>query len=98
MDGGKVTAQVEDGGAFKCADGESGEYLRVRKNKDLRFTWNCKGSTAPTVVDVTFMPKGAKTTVMFNHSRIQTRAEADGLHAAWSQALERLKQQIESGS
>lgn len=93
--GTKVEAKVEDGGKFTTADGESGDYLRVRNNKDLRFTWNHTNATAPTQVDISFMDKKDKVTVMVNHSRIQTRAEADGLHAAWSEALDRLKALVE---
>ncbi|MBI3819497.1 MAG: SRPBCC domain-containing protein [Planctomycetes bacterium] len=93
--GPKVVATPKDGGKFTCGDGESGEYLRCRENKDLRFTWNHKNATAPTLVDVIFQEKGEKTTVMFNHSRIQTRAEADGLHAGWGAALDRLKGMLE---
>jgi hypothetical protein len=29
--------------------------------------------------------------LMVNHTRIQTRAEADGLRAAWAEALDQLK-------
>ncbi len=32
-----------------------------------------------------------KTTLMVNHTPIQTRAEADGLRAAWAEALDQLK-------
>lgn len=93
--GAKVDGGVKDGGKFTSSDGEYGEYLRVRENKDLRLSWNHKNALAPTLVDITFMEKGSKTTIMVNHSRIQTRAEADGLHAAWGEALERLKGMVE---
>jgi hypothetical protein len=43
-------------------------------------------------IDVQFQDKGkGKTGLLVNLSRIQTRAEADGLRVAWAEALDRLK-------
>lgn len=91
----KPAGPVDTGTRYSSPDGESGEYLRVRKDKDLRFTWTHADATAPTQVDISMDVKGAKTTVMVNHSRLQSRAEADGLHAAWTDALDRLKALLE---
>jgi uncharacterized protein YndB with AHSA1/START domain len=91
-----VKASVVDGGSFEDKDGNSGEYLRVRPNKDLRFTWKGIGSDSATQVDVAFADKGkGKTGITLTHNRIQTRAEADGLRAAWGDAFDRLKAQLE---
>ncbi len=94
--GSDVKAKVADKGPWSDGDGNSGEFLRVRENKDLRFTWNNSDAAAPTLVDVTFQDKGkGKTGLMLNHQRIQNRAEADGLRYAWSAALEQLKATVE---
>lgn len=91
-----VKAQVEDGGSFKDGAGNRGSFQRVRENKDLRFSWENPAFSTPSLVDVTFDGKTpGKTLLMVNHSRIQTRAEADGLRSAWGEALDRLKQQLE---
>jgi len=85
-------ADVKDGGSFENKDGDKGKFLRVRDNKDIRMTFESKGLTAPTQVDVQFQDKGkGKTGLLVNHTRIQTREEADGLRAAWGEALDRLK-------
>ncbi len=90
-------AEVKDGGTFQNKDGDKGTFLRVRQNKDLRMTFEGNGLSAPTQVDVQFQDKGkGKTGLLVNHTRIQTREEADGLRAAWAQALDRLKAQCES--
>lgn len=96
--GSDVKAKIADKGPWSDGDGNTGEFLRVRENKDLRFTWNNSDAEAPTLVDVTFQDKGnGKTGLMLNHQRIQNRAEADGLRNAWSAAFEQLKATIEKG-
>lgn len=90
-------AEVADGGRYSNADGDTGVFKRVRKNKDLRFTWENPAHTSPTLVDVVFQDKGkGKTGVMITHDRIQKREEADGLREGWTQALDRLKSLLES--
>ncbi len=85
-------AEVKDGGTFENKDGDKGTFLRVRQNKDLRLTFENPGLSAATQVDVQFQDKGkGKTGLLVNHTRIQTRAEADGLRAAWAQVLDQLK-------
>lgn len=91
-----VSAKVANNGEFKDKGGNSGTFLRVRENKDLRFTWQHAKSEGPTQVDVTFADKGkGKTLITLMHNRIQNRPEADGLRAAWGAAFDRLKQTLE---
>ncbi len=90
--GSGAKADVKDGGAFETRDGDMGTFLRVRQNKDIRMSFENKAFSAPTQVDVQFQDKGkGKTGLLVNHTRIQTRAEADGLRAAWAEALDHLK-------
>lgn len=94
--GSKVKVKVADGGTFEDGDGNSGEYTRVRKDKDLRFTWTHPDAEASTLVDVAFSDKGkGKTGLMLNHQRIQNRNEADGLRRAWGQCFDLLKDFVE---
>ncbi len=97
--GSETKADVKDGGSFENKDGDKGKFLRVRDNKDLRMTFENKNFSAPTQVDVQFQDKGkGKTGLLVNHTRIQTREEADGLRAAWAQALEQLKSLCEKST
>jgi uncharacterized protein YndB with AHSA1/START domain len=89
-------ADVKDGGSFQNQDGDKGTFLRVRPDKDIRMSFENAGLSAPTQVDVQFQDKGkGKTGLLVNHTRIQTRAEADGLRAAWGQTLDQLKARCE---
>jgi len=90
--GSSTKASVVDGGTYENKDGDRGTFLRVRGNKDLRMTFENPAFSAPTQIDVQFQDKGkGKTGVLLNHTRIQTRAEADALRRAWADAFDRLK-------
>ena len=82
---------LKEGGALACDGGCKGTFTRIRENKDLRFTWEHPGCTAPMTVDVMFQDNKGKTLMNVMTSRIQTRAESDGLRNAWAGALDRLK-------
>lgn len=88
-DGGKQSVKVD--GKISCNSGCQGTFTRVRPDKDLRFTWEHEGCTAPMQVDVQFQNNKDKCLMNVMTSRIQTRAEADGLRNAWTEALNRLK-------
>lgn len=95
--GAGTKAEVKDGGSYANKDGDKGQFLRVRANKDIRMTFENAALSAPTQVDVQFQDKGkGKTGLLVNHTRLQTRAEADGLRAAWAGALDQLKAICES--
>ena len=94
--GSNTKADVKDGGSYENKDGDKGKFLRVRQDKDIRMTFESADLSAPTQVDAQFQDKGkGKTGLLVNHTRIQTREEADGLRAAWAQALEQLKAECE---
>lgn len=94
--GTSTRADVKDDGKYENKDGDRGTFLRVRPNKDLRLSFENPAFSAPTQIEVQFQDKGkGKTGVLVNHNRIQTRAEADGLRAAWADALNKLKASCE---
>ena len=82
---------VKEGGAISCKAGTKATFTRVRPNKDLRFTWEHKGITAPVQIDVMFQDNKGNCLMNVMPSRVQTRDEADGLRNAWGEALNRLK-------
>lgn len=87
-----TTAEAIEGGSYENREGDKGTFLRVRMNKDIRLTFENPAFSAPTQVDVQFQDKGkGKTGLLVNHTRIQSRAEADALREAWATALGRLK-------
>jgi uncharacterized protein YndB with AHSA1/START domain len=86
-----------DGGSLQNADGDKLTWLRVRKDKDLRATWDSADPAPGSVVDVLFADKGGgKTGITLNHTRIQDRRSADQLRAGWGRCFDALKRLLES--
>lgn len=83
--------EVKEGGTLTCKAGTKARFTRVRHNKDLRFTWEHNGITAQITIDVQFNENKGNCLMNVMPSRVQTRGEADGLRAAWGEALNRLK-------
>lgn len=73
-----------------------GNVTRVREGKDIRASWRTPGVEHDTEVEVLLADKGGKVAITLNHSRIQTRDEADGLRRAWSEELAALKADLEA--
>ncbi|HRY43999.1 MAG TPA: SRPBCC domain-containing protein [Thermoanaerobaculia bacterium] len=87
---------LKPGGSLSNADGNAADVRGVTPGKTIRLVW--KDASAPgTPVEVKLQPAAGKTTVMVTHDRLQTREEADGLRAAWGEALDRLKKLVEAG-
>ncbi len=94
--GSGVKIDLKEGGEFVDPDGNHGTFKRIRENKDLRFTWVGE-SGDESLVDVVLTDKGGgKTGLLVNHDRLQTKAEADGIRRAWSEAIDRMKKHLES--
>lgn len=97
--GGGTRHDFQVGGAFSNDDGNSGEFKKIREDKDLRFTWRSAPGEPESAVEVLFQAKGeAKCGIVVNHERIASRGEADGLREAWGSALQAMKAQLENGS
>ncbi len=93
----KAKWEFKPGGRFESAEGDCGEFLKVRENKDIKLTWETPDLAAGTTVEVQFHVKSAdKTTIYVNHMRIQKREDADVLRASWGAALDKLKAVLEA--
>lgn len=93
--GSGAAADFKEGGEFSNADGNRGRYTKVSRPKTLRFVWEDDEPSASSTVELKLTPNGAKCGLVLNHERIQTRAQADGLRAAWGAAIETLKKTLE---
>jgi len=82
---------LEEGGAYKNADGNRGLVKKVRPDKALVLSWDATGFAEGSQVEVLFQPKGDKCGLVVNHTRVMTRKEADEVRAMWDEGLARLK-------
>ncbi|MBL8299497.1 MAG: SRPBCC domain-containing protein [Rhodanobacteraceae bacterium] len=85
-----------DGGSLHNGDGNRALIRKLSPGKAIKLIWQQADAAPDTPVEIKFAPAGAKTTVMVTHERLQNRADADGLRRAWGEALEKLKQVIET--
>jgi uncharacterized protein YndB with AHSA1/START domain len=89
-------ADFTEGGTFSTVDGNRGRYTKLARPKTLRFSWEDEDPAKASMVELKLTPNGAKCGLVLNHERIQTRAHADGLRAAWGGAIDTLKRTLES--
>jgi uncharacterized protein YndB with AHSA1/START domain len=92
--GAGAKAEFREGGRIDAGAGLGGVFRKVAAARTLRFTWEGERHGAAEVVEVKFTPMGAKTSVVLTHDRLAGRPEADGMRAAWAEALERLKAKL----
>lgn len=85
-----------DGGSLSNADGNRAQIKKLSPGKTIKLVWQQADAAPDTPVEIKFTPAGTKTTVIVTHERLQNRADADGLRRAWGEALDRLKQLIET--
>jgi uncharacterized protein YndB with AHSA1/START domain len=94
--GARTKVEFEDGGTLQNGDGDRATFQRIRTNKDLRLVWQHEQRAPGSQVEVLFAAKGAdKTGITLNHTRIQSRKDADELRAGWSAAFDELKRHLE---
>jgi uncharacterized protein YndB with AHSA1/START domain len=94
--GPKHQFELKEGAELRNTDGNRATVRKFNPGKAIKLDWTQPDAAPGTPVEVKFQPIGAKTTVMVAHDRLQTRAEADGMRRAWSEALARLKTVVES--
>jgi uncharacterized protein YndB with AHSA1/START domain len=96
--GPKHQFELKEGASLSNADGNRATVKKISPNKAIKLDWTQADAAPGTPVEVKFQPMGAKTTVMVQHDRLQTRADADGMRRAWGEALERMKAHVETGA
>lgn len=79
----------------------SGEYTKIEPEKKVSFTWQGRGESRPTRVDVTLTPKKNSTVLKLSHhglGRGETWLKtAEEFEKGWKKYLENLTSVLESG-
>lgn len=96
--GPKTRVAFQEKGKLENTDGDRLTFQRIRSNKDIRFSWEHATRAPASQVEVLFADKGSgKTGITLNHTRIQSRRDADELRAGWGGAFDSLKSLLEKG-
>jgi uncharacterized protein YndB with AHSA1/START domain len=95
--GKSAQVQATEGGKWSDGDGHTGAYTKLAPGKTVRFTWLDEASRSESQVELKITEKSGVSGLVLNHERIQDRGEADGLRAAWGEAVSTLKAMLEGG-
>jgi uncharacterized protein YndB with AHSA1/START domain len=93
--GAATRVEARDGGTLENADGDRATFTKLRPGKALVLAWQTPDFAPGSVVEVLFQPKGDRTGLVINHTRIAARHDADTLRAMWEGALTALKSHLE---
>jgi uncharacterized protein YndB with AHSA1/START domain len=93
--GSKGKLAAAEGGAFATAAGQSGTVKKSAPGKLLRLVWLDPRIGGEQLVELKVTAAGAKTSVVLNHERIQTRGGSDGIREGWSACFDALKKHLE---
>jgi uncharacterized protein YndB with AHSA1/START domain len=91
-----ASIDASEGGAIADKDGVRGTVKKVKPDKAIVFTWDTPGLAAGSLVEILVQPKGEKTGLVVNHTRVATAEDADAVRASWAKALDRLKGYLEA--
>ncbi len=92
----KVDLKV--GGKYNNDDGDEGEFLEIKENEKLKFTWENKQYCPGTIVDFYFKPISEnETEVELIHSELLTEAHISSMKTGWTWAMHNVKMFLEEG-
>ncbi len=95
--GARVEARV--GGRYRNRDRDQGEFLAIRPNRRIRFTWENPRHAPGTEVEVAIAGRGrGKVTTTLTHSKLASLRDAEMMKEAWSWALDSLRSYVETGA
>lgn len=91
--GGGYRLTMRDPGGAACT--VVGEYLEISRPERLRYTrrW-ADGEEGDSVVDVRFVERGGRTTVVLEHARLPTARSREEHERGWSACLATLARRV----
>lgn len=91
----KVDLRV--GGRYSNDDHDEGEYLEIKPNERVKFTWDNKNYCPGTQVSVSFNEEGGSTHVTLIHHNLATENHVKSMQSGWNWALSNVKLFLEEG-
>jgi uncharacterized protein YndB with AHSA1/START domain len=95
----KARLTLREGGRYRDADGDTGEFSAVVPERRLRFTWENAAHCPGTQVEVRFAAKGrGRCTVAVEHMKLASAKDAAQMKEGWSWAMDSLRAWLETGT
>lgn len=86
--------KIKKGVTYQTKDGITGEIRSVASDEKLRLTWQPKGRSAPTTLQITLLsPQNApdKTSVHFHQEKLAGSEEREAMKQHWQEVLGKLE-------
>jgi uncharacterized protein YndB with AHSA1/START domain len=81
----------EKGAAYVTAEGIRGEIRSFTAGKHVRLTWQPSQFAAPSTLQVSLSPSGAKTAVRFHQEKLPDAEAREAMRKHWRGVLQRLE-------
>ena len=82
--------------AYATAEGTRGEIRSFTPGKHVRLTWQPPHFTAPSTLQVSLTPSGAKTALRFHQEKLDSAETREQMRAHWRDVLQKLAELVQS--
>ncbi|MBE7178583.1 MAG: SRPBCC domain-containing protein [Mucilaginibacter polytrichastri] len=85
---------LEEKAEFKTKEGTTGEVRVLKPGSHIRFTWQPKGETGFSAVQVRVLEAKGKSTLAFHHDKLRDAAHREQMQKHWNDVMEKISRKI----